>query len=137
MEGAANATTDNFLTLTMETASHGVESLNNGIWQLGDVSAELDSWASKEDAETVMVIKFTMLLNWLVSQDAPETRNGLTADANVSPDTIWLQEVNALFATLGKDSILPLEIALLTVGQTLTTYWIQEPAIVTKASMLF
>jgi hypothetical protein len=31
MEGAANATTGNFLTLTMETASHGVESLNNGI----------------------------------------------------------------------------------------------------------
>ena len=98
------------------------------------MSAELDFWAFKEDAETVMAIKFTMLLNWAVSQDVPETKNGLTVDANASLDTIWLQQVNALFAILGKDSIPPLEIALLTVGQTLSTYWVQEPAIVTKAS---
>ena len=76
MEDAANATTDNFSTLTMETASHGVESLNNGIRELEDVSAELDSWASKEDAETAMMIKSTTLLNWAASQDAPETKNG-------------------------------------------------------------
>ncbi len=134
MEGAVNATTDNFSTLIMETASHGVESLSDGIKELEDVSAELDSWAFKEDVETVMVIKFTMPLNWLVSQDVPETKNGLTVGVNASLDTIWHQEVNALFAILGKDSIPPLEIALLTVGQTLSTYWVQEPVIVTKAS---
>jgi hypothetical protein len=52
------------------------------------VSAELDFWAFKEDVETVMAIKFTMLLNWAVSQDVPETKNGLTVDANASLDTI-------------------------------------------------
>jgi X-X-X-Leu-X-X-Gly heptad repeat protein len=88
MEGAVNATTDNFSTLIMETASHGVESLSDGIKELEDGSAELDSWAFKEDVETVMVIKFTMPLNWLVSQDVPETKNGLTVGVNASLDTI-------------------------------------------------
>jgi hypothetical protein len=31
MEDAVNATTDNFSTLIMETVSHGVELLSNGI----------------------------------------------------------------------------------------------------------
>ena len=59
MADAALVITDNFTTQIMELASHGVESAKNGILKQEDVSVNLDSSTSKEDAETAMKISIT------------------------------------------------------------------------------
>ncbi len=89
------------------------------------MSAEPDSWAFKEDAETVTKTKSTTPLIWLVSQDVLETKNGSMESVNASQDTIS-PKVNALFATHGNVSIILHKNVFQTADQMLTTFHHQE-----------